>query len=100
MIIDKTALFHEWLKRLPDIRAKERIVARIRRMEILESIPGDIKPVGKGVYEMRFHFGPGYRVYFTIHNDETLVLLAGGDKSTQKRDITQARRLKEGLTRR
>lgn len=100
MLIDKTARFDEWLKQLPDIRAKVRIVARIRRMEILESIPGDIKPVGKGVYEMRFHFGPGYRVYFTIHNDETLVLLAGGDKSTQKRDIIQARKLKEGLARR
>lgn len=100
MLIDKTARFDEWLKQLPDIRAKARIVARIRRMEILESIPGDIKPVGKGVYEMRFHFGPGYRVYFTIHNDETLVLLAGGDKSTQKRDIIQARKLKEGLARR
>ena len=70
---------------------KTRIAVRIRRMQL--GNVGDAKPVGDGVFELRFDFGPGYRVYYTERDGEIVVLLAGGDKSTQKQDIEKAKQL-------
>ena len=70
---------------------KTRIAVRIRRMQL--GNVGDAKPVGDGVLELRFDFGPGYRVYYTERDGEIVVLLAGGDKSTQKQDIEKAKQL-------
>ena len=70
---------------------RTRIAVRIRRMQL--GNVGDAKPVGDGVFELRFDFGPGYRVYYTERDGEIVVLLAGGDKSTQKQDIEKAKQL-------
>ena len=80
-----------WFNRLRDNLAKTRIAVRIRRMQL--GNVGDAKPVGDGVFELRFDFGPGYRVYYTERDGEIVVLLAGGDKSTQKQDIEKAKQL-------
>ena len=83
-----TDLFDTWFSRLGDARAKARIKARIRRAE--EGNLGDSVPVGEGVSELRIHYGPGYRIYFIQRGVELIILLAGGDKSTQVRDIKTA----------
>ena len=80
-----------WFNRLRDNLVKTRIAVRIRRMQL--GNVGDAKPVGDGVFELRFDFGPGYRVYYTERDGEIVVLLAGGDKSTQKQDIEKAKQL-------
>jgi putative addiction module killer protein len=80
--------FRHWLKKLKDERGKARIVSRIN--QLIEGLPGDVTPVGQGVCEPRIHFGPGYRVYFHQRSDTIIVLLCGGDKSTQSRDIKEA----------
>ncbi len=89
--VRKTELFAEWVDGLPDLRARARIQARIERLA--QGNPGDVQPVGEGVSEMRINYGPGYRVYFMQRGREMIILLAGGDKSTQARDIKTARRL-------
>lgn len=86
-----TSLFDNWFDRLQDRQAKRRIQARIDRVE--DGHFGDCKPVGEGVSEMRIHVGPGYRVYFTLQGEEIVILLAGGDKSSQDRDIQTALQL-------
>jgi putative addiction module killer protein len=80
--------FDAWLAALKDKAGRARIVYRIRSAE--HGNFGDCEPVGEGVSEMRIHFGPGYRVYFTRHGDVIYLLLLGGDKSSQKRDIKRA----------
>ena len=85
----KTTRFDHSLLSLPDRRAVPRIAARIDRLA--SGNPGDVKPVGGGVSEMRIDYGPGYRVYFMRRGEVVVVLLCGGDKATQKRDIEQAR---------
>lgn len=99
MIYNKTTLrlrqteeFSKWLKRLKDVNARARINLRLRRVELTGDF-GDVKPVGEGVSEIRIDCGPGYRVYFAKHGKEIILLLIGGDKSTQKRDILRARKL-------
>lgn len=87
--------FDEWLNKLKDAKGKARIVARIRSAE--HGNLGDVQPVGKGVSEMRIHFGPGYRVYFAQKGKLLILLLLGGDKSSQKRDIKKAIALAETL---
>ena len=87
--------FDKWLTKLKDAKGKARIVARIKSTELGNL--GDIKPVGKGVSEMRIHYGPGYRVYFTRKGQLVILLLMGGDKSSQKRDIQRAQALADTL---
>jgi putative addiction module killer protein len=84
----KTQEFDDWLTNLKDKVGKARILAKIQSA-ILGNF-GDAGPVGKGVSEMRIHYGPGYRVYYTKIENKIYLLLAGGDKSTQKSDITKA----------
>lgn len=89
--IVRTEIFDAWLSKLKDARGKARIVERIRSAE--RGNFGDCEPVGAGVSEMRIHFGPGYRVYFTRDGDVVYVLLCGGTKHGQQRDISKAREL-------
>ncbi|MCX5831874.1 MAG: type II toxin-antitoxin system RelE/ParE family toxin [Deltaproteobacteria bacterium] len=93
--IRKTEHFAEWIDSLQDIRTRARIQARIERLAA--GNPGDVKPVGEGVSEMRIDHGPGYRVYFIQRERSVIILLAGGDKSTQARDIKTALRLARNL---
>ncbi|PPD43118.1 MAG: addiction module protein [Methylocystis sp.] len=83
--------FDEWLVALVDMKAKARILARITSASMGNF--GDCEPVGEGVSEMRIHTGPGYRVYFTRREKTVYLLLTGGDKSTQKKDIDRAKRM-------
>jgi len=86
--VRQTDEFSDWLGGLKDLQAKSRILTRIRRLS-LGNI-GDVKPVGSGVSEIRIHYGPGYRVYFVQRGNEIIILLCGGDKSTQAKDIKEA----------
>lgn len=93
--IRKTAAFATWLDGLADLRARAKVQARIERLAA--GNPGDARPVGEGVSELRIDFGPGYRVYWKRKGRSIVVLLAGGDKSTQRADIRLAIRLAGGL---
>ena len=86
--IRQTDRFAAWIENLRDDRARMRIEVRIRRLQL--GNPGDTKPVGEGVSELRIDYGPGYRVYFIQRGDTLIVLLAGGDKRSQDRDIAAA----------
>lgn len=85
----KTDVFDRWLRGLQDTRARAKIITRIRRLSL--GNPGDVKPVGEGVSELRIPYGPGYRVYYFTRGPVVVVLLCGGDKATQARDIDQAK---------
>ena len=87
----KTAVFARWLDELHDLRARARVQARLDRLT--EGNPGDVKPVGEGVSELRIDYGPGYRVYFKARGRTVIILLAGGDERTQTRDVRTALRL-------
>jgi putative addiction module killer protein len=89
--IQETDTFSDWLRVLRDVQAKARIAARVRRLAF--GNPGDVKPVGEGISELRIHYGPGYRVYYIQRGAVLILLLCGGDKSTQDRDIQTAKRL-------
>jgi putative addiction module killer protein len=93
--IHRTPEFIKWLKGLKDITGKARIETRIARLGM--GRPGDVKPARDGVSEMRIDCGPGYRVYFTKRGFTLIILLAGGDKSTQDRDIETAIRMARNL---
>ncbi len=86
--IIKSATFESWLVGLKDRQARLRVISRIERL--CAGNPGDVKPVGAGVSEMRLDYGPGYRVYFMLRGALMIVLLAGGDKRTQDADIKRA----------
>ncbi len=94
--IRKTDLFAHWLNELRDIQDRARIQARIERLAA--GNPGDVEPVGEGVSELRIHYGPGYRVYFKQSGNALIILLVGGDKSTQAKDIRAALRLARNLS--
>ena len=87
----QTDVFVDWFATLRDREARARITVRIRRLSL--GNPGDVKPVGGGVSEMRIDYGPGYRVYFVQRGATIVVLLCGGDKRSQDRDITRAQAL-------
>ena len=93
--VRNTEVFAKWLDALKDIRARARILVRIERLAA--GNPGDAKPVGGGVSELRIDYGPGYRVYYKKHGRQVVILLAGGDKRTQSKDIKTALRLAENL---
>jgi putative addiction module killer protein len=94
--IRKTEAFAEWIDGLRDLRARARLQVRIERLA--SGNPGDVEPVGEGVSELRIDYGPGYRVYFKPRGSELIILLAGGDKSTQAKDIRTALRLARNLS--
>lgn len=89
--LKQTAVFAKWETRLRDKRARTIIAARL--MRLAEGLPGDVEPVGEGVSELRIHYGPGYRVYFQRRGNVLIVLLCGGDKGSQARDIAAAHKL-------
>ena len=93
--IRKTDVYARWLDGLNDLTGRARILVRIERLAA--GHPGDVKPVGDGVCELRMHFGPGYRVYFIQNGREIVILLAGGDKSSQSVDIKTALKLAKNL---
>ncbi|MGH6967869.1 MAG: type II toxin-antitoxin system RelE/ParE family toxin [Stellaceae bacterium] len=86
--VRQTEVFAEWFAELRDCEARARIAVRIRRLSL--GNPGDVRPVGSGVSEMRIDYGPGYRAYFVRRGDTIVVLLCGGDKRNQDRDIARA----------
>jgi putative addiction module killer protein len=93
--VRQTDEFSGWFERLRDLRAKAQIVRRIERFEAGNS--GDVEPVGESVSEMRIDYGPGYRLYFTQHGLVWVLLLCGGDKKSQRRDIARAKKMKKEL---
>jgi putative addiction module killer protein len=95
MEIRKTDVFVNWLDGLRDVRARARILMRVERLAAGNT--GDAEPVGEGVSELRINYGPGYRVYYKQQGRELVVLLAGGDKGSQSRDIKAALRLARNL---
>jgi putative addiction module killer protein len=93
--IRKTETFAKWLDEIQDIRARARILVRIERLSA--GNPGDVKPVVEGVSELRIDYGPGYRVYYKKQGRKVIILLAGGDKHSQTKDIKTALRLARNL---
>lgn len=93
--VHRTDEFDEWLGGLRDPAARARILVRVKRLSF--GNPGDVKSVGDGIREMRVRYGPGYRVYFAQAGECVVVLLIGGDKSSQVRDIARAKQLAAGL---
>jgi putative addiction module killer protein len=93
--VRETEVYAAWFAGLRDERARAKILARIRRLSL--GNPGDVESVGEGVSEMRIHFGPGYRVYFVQRGKTLAILLGGGDKGTQNRDIKAALKLAKQL---
>ena len=93
--IRQTEVYARWFRRLRDRDARVRIDSRIRRLSL--GNPGDLRPVGEGVSEIRIDYGPGYRVYFVQRGQALVVLLAGGVKGSQERDIRRALELARGL---
>jgi putative addiction module killer protein len=93
--VRETEIFKTWFSDLRDVRAKYRIDVRIKRLAL--GNPGDVKPAGEGISEMRIDYGPGYRVYFKDTSKEIIILICGGDKRTQDKDIEQAKELLQNL---
>ena len=93
--IRKTDVYAEWIDNLRDLQGRARILVRVERLA--SGNPGDVKAISGGVSELRVHFGPGYRVYFTQRGHDIVILLAGGDKSSQSTDIQTALQLAKNL---
>lgn len=94
--IEKTPQFDKWLKKLKDLKAKAKILFRIQKIET-DGHFGDCKPVGNGIRELRINFAKGYRVYFYEKDRRIIVLLIGGNKSTQQKDIKKAKEILKKL---
>jgi putative addiction module killer protein len=94
--VRQTERFVRWLADLRDLRARAKVLARIERL--IGGNPGDVKPVGADVSELRINYGPGYRVYYLKKGTKLIILLAGGDKSSQSMDIDEALLLADNLT--
>ena len=90
--IEKTEVFDKWLRKLKDQRAKAKILFRIQRIEEHGNF-GDCEPIGEGISELRIHYAKGYRVYLKEHGGTIVLLLNGGTKSTQQKDIEKAKNL-------
>ena len=90
--IEKTSEFDKWLRKLKDLRAKAKILIRIQKLEKEEHF-GDCEPVGEGIQELKINYAKGYRVYFKENNDKIIILLIGGDKSSQQSDIEKAKNI-------
>lgn len=88
-LLEKTSEFDKWLRKLYDKKAKAKILLRLQRVEAGNL--GDVATVGDGIEEIRIHFGPGYRIYYKRQGDRLILLLIGGDKSTQETDIKKAK---------
>ena len=86
--IKLTSEFNTWLSKVKDNTTQARLITRLRKASIGNL--GDVKPVGDGVFEMREHFGSGWRMYYILHDDVLIIMLGGGNKSTQSRDIIKA----------
>ncbi|MFL0163345.1 type II toxin-antitoxin system RelE/ParE family toxin [Aquirufa salirivi] len=95
-IIEKTANFDKWLRKLNDLRAKAKILIRIQKMETYGYF-GDCESVGNGIRELKIDYAKGYRVYFTVVDCKIIFLLIGGDKSTQQKDIEKAKDMLKSL---
>ncbi|MCY4345070.1 MAG: type II toxin-antitoxin system RelE/ParE family toxin [Gammaproteobacteria bacterium] len=93
--VRRTEIYAKWLDGLKDVRARARVLVRVERLAA--GNPGDVRPVGEGVSEMRIDYGPGYRVYFKKRGHTVVVLLAGGNKRTQSADIEMALYLARNL---
>lgn len=93
--VRKTEVFAKWIDELQDIRVRARILVRIERLSA--GNPGDVKSIGEGVSEMRIDYGPGYRVYYKQQGHKVVILLAGGDKQSQAKDIKTALGLARNL---
>jgi putative addiction module killer protein len=93
--VRKTESYTKWIDGLHDVKARARILVRVERLAM--GNPGDAKPVGEGVSELRIHYGPGYRVYYKKFGQQIIILLAGGDKSSQSVDIQRALKLARNL---
>jgi putative addiction module killer protein len=91
MKIRRSSVYKKWIGNLRDNRARYRILTRIKRLE--EGNPGDVGPVGDGISELRINYGPGYRVYYKDTGREIIILLCGGDKTTQQEDIARAKQI-------
>ena len=91
MRIRESSVYKKWIRNLRDERARYRINARIERLK--QGNPGDVKPAGEGISEMRIDYGPGYRVYYKDTGKEIILLLYGGDKTTQEEDIKEAKKI-------
>ena len=94
--IEKTSEFDKWLKKLKDLKAKAKILFRIQKLENDEHF-GDSKTVGDGIRELRIDTGKGYRIYFKEKNGKIIILLIGGNKSTQQKDITKAKEILKNI---
>lgn len=92
MLVTHTSIFEDWLSKLKDKNVRNRIDVRIKMLET-DNYFGDHKSVGNGVFEMRIHFGSGYRLYYAYRGDVLVLLLCGGNKSTQQKDIEKAKEL-------
>jgi putative addiction module killer protein len=90
--IEKTAEFDKWLRGLKDLRAKAKILFRIQKLENDEHF-GDCKPVGEGIHELKIDYAKGYRIYFKERDGKIIILLVGGEKSTQQKDIKKAKEI-------
>jgi len=90
--IEKSAEFDKWFKKLNDLRAKAKILFRLQKLE-KEEYFGDCEPVGDGIRELKINYAKGYRVYFKKIDDKIIILLVGGDKSSQQRDIEKAKEI-------
>lgn len=89
--IEQSGAFRKWLVKLKDRRARSIIAGRISRLS--SGLFGDVKPIGNGLSELRIDYGPGYRVYYLNHGDTLILLLCGGDKGSQSRDIAKAKQI-------
>jgi len=89
--IRRSSVYLKWIKKLKDRTGKALIYERIRRLA--SGNPGDVEPAGEGISELRIHYGPGYRVYYKDTGKEIIILLCGGDKTTQQTDITRAKKI-------